>query len=141
MDVKFLYGIFLGARAQTDECIIGAAEGVVRARSIKRLPGAERWRAEEVLSIKGTPWAPGGDEVEQAIPVRIDRPIEQLPADQIPPQPEMAITARRTYLRKCDFLKHGYSEQCPGCRSIRMGFGKANHTSMQAAHADCYEYD
>ena len=55
---KFQYGIFVGIQQKSNEVLVATEEGVVKARTLKRLPEEKRWCAESVLGIKGTPWAP-----------------------------------------------------------------------------------
>ena len=69
MDVRFLYGVFRGARTQTDECITGTAERVVRDRPFQLFPQAEKSNAEEVFRMDSIPVAPNKDEFEQPMPL------------------------------------------------------------------------
>ena len=58
LDDKFLPGIFLGLTLKSDESLVGTPEGVVRARTIRRLPPAERGDKELLQAIRGTVWKP-----------------------------------------------------------------------------------
>ena len=53
LDAKFHEGIWLGLRMKSDESIIGTSNGVMKAKTVRRLLQDERWRAEEVLNIRG----------------------------------------------------------------------------------------
>ena len=51
-DAKVHDGIWLELRMKSDESIIGTANGVIRAKTGRRLPEDQRWRAEEVLTFE-----------------------------------------------------------------------------------------
>ena len=58
LEPRFLNGIFLGLTDRSDEIIVYGAEGIRKARTIKRRPEEEMWRKEEVLAVTGTPLQP-----------------------------------------------------------------------------------
>ena len=58
VDPKFHDGIWLGLRMKSDESIIGTPNGVIKAKTVRRLPEDQRWSAEEVLNIRGRPSNP-----------------------------------------------------------------------------------
>ena len=51
-------GIWLGLRMRSDEALIGMAEGVAKARTIRRLPKSQRCDAELVNASRGSPRRP-----------------------------------------------------------------------------------
>ena len=55
VDAKFHYGVWLGLRMKSDESIIGTPNGVIKAKTVRRLLEDQRWCAEEVLSTRGIP--------------------------------------------------------------------------------------
>ena len=53
---RYQYGIWLGMRNNSAECPIGNADGVFRAREIRRLDPQDRWDAEAIKDVIGVPW-------------------------------------------------------------------------------------
>ena len=54
VDAKFYEGIWLELRMKS-ESIIGTPSGVSTAKTVRKLPEDQIWRAEEVLSFRGIP--------------------------------------------------------------------------------------
>ena len=54
-DAKFQDGIWLGLRTRSDESIIGTPNGVIKAKTVRRLPEERRWYPEDVFSVRGVP--------------------------------------------------------------------------------------
>ena len=52
VDARFPDGIWLGLRMKSDESIIGTPNGVIKAKTVRRLPEDQRWSTEEVLSFQ-----------------------------------------------------------------------------------------
>ena len=65
-------GIWLGVIARTQEILIGTEVGVVKCRTVTRLPDDEKWNARQVLRVRGRPWAPIHGGTEKKIFVAID---------------------------------------------------------------------
>ena len=107
--------------------VVDFNDKIVLVRTVKRAEEQSRWAAEEPADpffgedLNVTPsehqceGAPRAD-VRPAAP----RP-ERAPAaaPDLPPDHEPA--ARRVYLRQEDFIKHGTSPHCPGCRALTRG--------------------
>ena len=84
-------GIFIGVKEETGELMIGTAEGVERARTIRRFAEeSDRWKKEDIEGMKGVPWEliPGGRQRKQRKPVEVsvreektggemERPVER----------------------------------------------------------------
>ena len=51
MDPKLLKGVWLGLETSTNEAKIGTPSGVLRARTVRWRPEAERWDPELVTSL------------------------------------------------------------------------------------------
>ena len=123
-------GIWLGHARGSSEALIGAADGVVRARAVKRKPEEERWNASVVLSVQGTPARPNPQQPGNDIPVHINITLPDM--DDLPPEPPPARVEsepRRTYLKARDFCKHGWTAGCEGCRRLKAGnMGARPHT-------------
>ena len=52
MDPSFEEGIWLGLVGKSDEDIVGTPQGVVRARSIRRLPADQRWNSVRAAMVR-----------------------------------------------------------------------------------------
>ena len=115
---RFLEGTWLGIDLRTGEVLIGTRSGVVRARTIRRRLEGERWSAEEALGIKGTPWEPTPGVNPELIPTAVRRPPVAGEDMEVPPAAEPGLTARRTPLRKADFVSFGYTSGCPACVNL-----------------------
>ncbi len=66
--------MFLGVKEESGEVIIGVEKGVVKARAFRRFGSEEeRWRKENVLEMKGTPWelVPGDGRGSQEIEIAV----------------------------------------------------------------------
>ena len=72
-EAKVMDGLWLGLRGKSDEDLIGIPDGVVRARTARRLPEGQRWSGEYLRSIRGTPRAPIPGRASTRIPVRPGR--------------------------------------------------------------------
>ena len=83
MNPRYQYGIWLGMRNNSAECFIGNAEGVFRAREVRRLEPRDRWDREAIRSVIGVPWRmTDGRWTVDAPDVRVDPiPIPPLPFD------------------------------------------------------------
>ena len=64
-------GIWLGTNGRTQEVFIGTGAGVVKCRTIKRLPEEEKWDANLISFMKGTTWQPVPGIKSDHVPVEI----------------------------------------------------------------------
>ena len=113
MNPRYQYGIWLGMRSNNAECFIGNAEGVFRAREIRRLEPRDRWDREAIRSVIGVPWRiTDGRWTVDAPEVRID-PIPILPS------PFDGARVQRERITKQDIDEFGATIGCPGCNAIR----------------------
>ncbi len=71
----WLHGVWLGLRPESGEVLVGTPVGVFKARSIKRKPFENRWGAQQIKSISGTPWKPTPNVIDYHI--RIGPPVER----------------------------------------------------------------
>ena len=63
---------------------MGTDQGTVKARDFKRLADpTERWNAEAVMKMQGTPWEPIPGTKDDSIPVHV-----RLPEEEGKPQPQ-----------------------------------------------------
>ena len=121
----------MGVKDDTGECIRGTSEGTVKARDFKRLADeAQRWSADRIKSLQGTPWQPIPGRNDEAIPVRVhlaeEGSVLPNPSSIGEPRPEIK---RRARISRSDVIRVGYTIGCPGCRAISRGEKEAqNHT-------------
>ena len=54
--------------------------------------------------------------------------LERHPVDALPPNPDHDPVPRRLYLKQRDFMAHGTSDHCPGCRALVSGGRPQGHT-------------
>ena len=57
-DAKLREGIWLGVKSRSDEAIIGTDPGAVKARTARRLPKEQRWDADAINRLRGSPRRP-----------------------------------------------------------------------------------
>ena len=132
LECRWEPGIWLNVDMHTNEVIIGTSRGVVKAKSVRRRPLAERFDAEALNTMKGLPWepVPGVDSEEIPIDIPIGEPRVEGPLPPVPPAP----VRRSVYIRQADILKYGMTPACPGCAAIRAKNKRAiNH------NAECRE--
>ena len=83
---KWAYGIFVGLVRKSNEYVVTNTEGAaVKTRNMKRLPENQRWDADMVTRIQGTPWAPVDGVRERPVPVEIQ--CEPPPGVEVPEAP------------------------------------------------------
>ena len=54
--------------------------------------------------------------------------LERHPVDALLPDPSDDPVPRRLYLKQSDFMAHGTSDRCPGCRTLISGGRAQGHT-------------
>ena len=72
-DPRFFPGIWLGRATESDEHIVGTALGAYTARSVRAKNYQEIWNSGLTKSMKGTPWAPRGEDSQAAVRMPEDR--------------------------------------------------------------------
>ena len=113
MNPRYQYGIWLGMRNNSAECFVGNAEGVFRAREIRRLEPRDRWDREAINSIIGVPWRMTDGRWT------VDRPEIQVDPIPMPPLPFDGARVQRERITKQDIDEFGATIGCPGCNAIR----------------------
>ena len=101
--------------------LVGTASGVVKARTIKRLPPGKRWTGsllDEALGSELTPNALEDDRGRVGIRAPVLQPHA---AGPLPPLAPEVRQVRRAPLRRTDFEQLGYKDNCPGCANERAG--------------------
>ena len=130
LESRWEQGVWLGHARGSNEALIGTKDGVVRAWAIKRMPDGEKWNAQAIKDIQGTPAKPNPQMLGFDVPVHIHLPSEEgLPGVEEPPPARNESQYRRTYLKNRDFKEHGYTDGCEGCKRLRAGgMGARPHT-------------
>ena len=65
-------GIWLGINGRTEEVFIGTERGVVKCRTIKRLPEDKCWDASLIHKMQGATWQPVPGYKSDHVPVEIN---------------------------------------------------------------------
>ena len=131
-DVAQRPGIWLGVIARTQETLIGTDVGVVKCRTVNRLPDNERWNAKQVLCMKGAPWEPVPGKADRRVPVAIDsrgNGVQPTDEDEVQEHdPEIGCEGHEVQLRggpdklhvsKTAIEAYGPTEGCPACNVIK----------------------
>ena len=127
LDPKYNYGIFLGTSCRTGEHFVGTPDGVVKARSLRRLTEGEKWSGDILPEIKGTPWALVDGEREQPVPIEIQKDLK--PESDILVEPKSkACSVRKLMIMKCNVVEFGPTDGCPGCRAVVQKLGPREHS-------------
>ena len=88
-----------------------------------------------ILGVKGSPARPDPTTEGIEIPIRIRFPNEEgaEPAEWRKPREESG--PRGIHLKKEDFERHGYSNECKGCRWMQSGIGRRTTGHGAPAHS------
>ena len=129
MNPRYQYGVWLGMRNNSAECFIGNADGVFRAREIRRLEPQDRWDKEAINNVIGVPWRMTDGKWT------VDRPEVRVDPIPIPPLPFEGARIQRERITKKDIdakaampsktTKEQSSERgigtigCQGCNAIK----------------------
>ena len=136
---KMKMGIWLGVIERTEETIIGTDMGIVKCRTINRLPEDQRWNKSMILSMKGTPWAPVPKVKGDHIPVEIKKdgsstnPEEENGTEELeiafekdidlPSKPQTSgykgAGMKEFHIKKPMVQKYGYTDGCAACQKLR----------------------
>ena len=105
-------GIVLGFQGDTSEYILATDHGIVRSRSINRLPFASRWVPETLAGIKSTPQnqftAPDAEARFPSAPDVLRQESSQAPSMKV----------RRLKITDGILRKYGYTHGCTQCEHI-----------------------
>ena len=66
-DSRFIPGIWLGRATESGEHTVGTAQGVYTVRSVRAKNDQEIWNSGLIKSMKGTPWAPRGEDSQAEV--------------------------------------------------------------------------
>lgn len=121
-------GIWLGIKAESGEAIVGTCEGFLKARRLHRCSQVhERWNAEAIQSMKGTPWevVPGREGI--GLTSHIYMPEEKEPI-VIEERTEEEKQTRRVRITSNDIVSYGMMPGCHGCVAWSRGSTGRTHT-------------
>ena len=129
---RWAEGVYIGLKMNTGEKLIATTEGVCKARSIKRRPESERWDADEIMKVTGTPWKPylfsESDELlskpPQPVIIKEDGPVRADRDSDNPAIPRSFAITRR------DLVNYGYTPACPGCYAAANDRKHKSHTPV-----------
>ena len=132
---RWEYGVFVGVRRESGEVWVATKEGMEKARSVRRIPVADRWGPDCVNWVKNVPWnrGKGNGEPDGDIP---EEKLVEASGDRGGGEngPGVIIiktreTAPREFqIRKSDAEKHGYTRGCGGCSSWFRGLARQPHS-------------
>ena len=116
MDTKWSEGVWLGHNRGSNESLIGTPQGVMKAWSVRRRIPEERWSNEAISTMKGI-----SQDVQSGVEDTGEDIREWTEAETKTVEEEEKDRRElpRLYLKKKDFKRYGFTQECPGC--IRMG--------------------
>ena len=97
------------------ECFAETAEGVFRAREVRRLEQQDRWDKEAIKNAIGVPWRIVDGKWT------VDRPTIQIDPLPPPPVPFEGARVQRETITRTDVEVFGTTAGCFGCDAIRSG--------------------
>ena len=128
-------GVWLGINGGAEEVLIGTRKGVVKCRTVKRLPESQRWDPALVHEMKGTTWCPVPGYKSDHVPVEIDdkglknsrdeEDDDEVKYEVIPIEEDVnhKVKVKRSKVTDIrvshnDVAKHGATPGCPACEYI-----------------------
>ena len=116
MNPRYNFGVWLGVRNNSADCFVETAEGVFRAREVRRKEQKDRWDKEAVdNNVIGVPWRIVDGKW------MVDRPMTQIdPLPPPPPAPFEGARVQRKRITRTD--TEAFGNHCrPDCNAIRSG--------------------
>jgi len=112
--------------------MIGVLSGVLKAGSIRRTGDNRRWDAERLRLLRGSPWKLMPDEAkeknEESSKTKVRFMTEEEKDKGIEVEEDEIIKPGRVRLLKEDFLEHGFTEGCRGCKALLNNKGSHGHS-------------
>ena len=122
-------------------CLESSHHGVVdsderfrKVRTIKRANADDRWKVVSprdpfsAVDLESTPAEFTCSRGTRGEVNPAAQRLERHPVDALPPDPNRDPVQRRLYLKQSDFMAHGTSDRCPGCRASVSGGRAQGHT-------------
>ena len=129
---RSLEGLYYGLQGNSDGILIGSLDGVMKARSFKRLPLPDQDYALLLAFITRSPWCPvlGGTSDDSPIPaVGLKSVPDAVVAEfDLLSEPNVSAQiplARRMHIRRqVKFAQYGCTDGCTGCDVAKKGSTK-----------------
>ena len=118
---KWELAIWLGHTRDSNEAIVGTTEGAYRAFAVKRMTENERWDAELIQTIQGTPQQPDPGKSGIVIPIGFRFESKPIEVDAQPVREMAEPMARRRGITHLELEKYGFTAGCPGCTAKQRG--------------------
>ena len=120
-------GTYVGIDRRTGQYMLHTGEGMVYARTVFRLPEANKWDKDELAKIKATPWSLHTPKDPEVV-FKEKKDVEQ----QEETKSKITI-ARQPHLKASDFVEYGLTRGCPKCdHEISYGPGRTGKPHSQA---------
>ena len=120
-------GILGGIKATSGEFIVDTARGIWRTRTISKRPEQEQWSASNLQLVGGVPLRLSdqdpkidGEAMVVDVPPSVTAEMKDAPATHL-------LAPNNFYVRKHDLEAYGYTQGCPGCRSVLRGGTRQGH--------------
>ena len=112
-------GVYVGFDMRTLESLIATVAGVFKVTDVRRRPLDERWSADKVLGMQGSPKQPVPGQVSrrtQAYARKFEDPSRRPEnfADQRPTEQD-PVNIRNWKIVRSDIVEFGETEGCVGC--------------------------
>ena len=125
-------GIFLGVKGVSGEVMIGTPIGCYTTRTVMRKPIEQRWNAEEVRTVLGTPWRKSEEDPNVDGEKLRSRELtieekEHLQKRLLRNQ-NLNVAPKQFCIRIKDVVEYGPTPECRGCSSLIAGRSQQNHT-------------
>ena len=133
INARWDYGIFVGVKRRSNELMIATSEGIIKVRSVRRLPVERRWSEDCVGWVKWAPWneykdAENADgEVPEGIPIE-EKVNSSGSGERVVYIDTRDKAPREFYISKKNAEKYGYTRGCGGCTSWFRGLARQPHT-------------
>ena len=119
---RFEKGVWLGMTIQSGENIVGTSDGVYKVGGIMRRAPDQRWSAEMVEGIRGSPAEPRPGSGSDVLPTYVkhpehDRDEKYQARDMQTPVPEV----RPARITRADIEEHGGTRGCKACNAVAVG--------------------
>ena len=116
--------MWLGSCSRTDEAIIRALSGIVRAGMANWQTIEEARKTNNLLAVRATPSTGGNPNPRHNLVVGDNKDVDVVRPDQS----EMPTGARRFRITKHDIEKIGYPDGCVGCSGMRADKADQRHS-------------
>ena len=110
--------VWLGHARDSNESVVGTPDGAFRAYAIKRMMESERWDAEFIRGLRGTPQQPDPNRKGTKVPISIRFDAGPVDLHTHPVREAGEPATRRRVITQVELDKYGFTPGCPGaCQS------------------------